>query len=173
MARVRAAIENWPDEVLSGAGLDLCETLADCVDTIEAERAYHYNAPDQRSFLGAGWSVVSPQGVWSDGDRADLVFTVERDGDYIVKLDGSFFLPATAPAVTIGIALDGTPQFSQRFVHVEGSQSIRFGPARVDAGRAHVLSFTIDEPRSPLQAGVSGDARKLGILLHAVAVTRA
>jgi len=186
-----AAIDGWDEKQLSGPATAAVAALADCVEVFEPGTKYPYQSTRaDRPFLGLGWSFFEDVGVWTDGERADLVFRVPRDGRYAVYAETSYFLPEQRPALQVSLDVNGAETFRATFiagppdlldatrgpariVSGEGRKSVLCGPVALDAGRAHQLTFRFGEARSPLELGISGDPRRIGALLHSLLLVEA
>ena len=185
------AIAAWNDKPLTGPAPSAAAALTDCVDRMRLDTKYSYaGIGGVRNFLGLGWSTLQEDGVWSNAKRADLFCTVEQDGDYVLFAETSFYVPDPRPRLGITLDVDGTEAFRGTFIASsaqeldatagglrvysgDGRKGLVCGPLRLQANRAHRLTFTIDDPRSPLEFGYSSDGRKVGVMLHSLLLTRA
>jgi hypothetical protein len=110
---------------------------------------------DADKALGTGWSRLESGGVWSDGDTATLLF--DRHG---------------ATTLTFQCNANGAAQVEVDF----GGTSVYSGPANELSGKALPLADGANVPVSlhftnivsQKQAGLSNDARELGIFLQSV-----
>ncbi len=169
------AIDGWDRKELTGLHLGPLDALADCADALVPGTRYGYGAAlGERRCLGLGWSMLEPEGVWTDGERADLFFTVPDGGEYAVSLDASFFLPAPGAALRLRIEANGAEVFRATCLPDQaGPRTVACDPARFAAGAVQRLTIHVDPARSPLDYGLSHDDRRLGLLLHGLRLTRA
>lgn len=194
-AQVRAAfgdaIASWSGKVLTGPAPDVAGELVDCVAPMQVETKYRYDRDyGERHFLGLGWSAVQADGVWTDAARADLFCRVASDGDYALYVEASFYVPEARPTLNVTLDVDGAEAFRGTFVASgahpigasstetrvypgDGRKGLMCGPLRLRANRVTRLTFTIDDPRSPMELGYSADSRKVAVLLHSLLLTRA
>src|SRR6202035_3079930 len=100
-------------------------------------------------------------GVWSDAKRADLIFPVESDGDYVLYAEASFYVPDARPALNVAVDVNGDEAFRGTFIASsaqqldasagparvypgEGRKGLLCGPLRLSASGVNRLTFTID-----------------------------
>ncbi len=173
------AIDGWERKVLTGLHPGSVDALADCADALVPGTRYRYDDTlGERRCLGVGWSVLQPDGVWTDSERADLFFTVPDDGAYVVSLGASVFLPGPQAALSLRIAVNGADAVRARWGTGDapagpGPHLLACGPIQFTAGTVQQLTVHVDPVRSPLECGLSNDDRRLGLLLHELALTRA
>ncbi len=176
------AIAMWDEKPLAGMHADgRLDDLADCLEPIVPGHRYTY-ATGARSFLGAGWSISQPEGVWTDDARADLFFPAPRSRRYQLLLEGSFFLPDAGASVTIVLEHAGREIFrgtcmlggetvaadaTNRFFAGPGPRTLVTLPFEPD-GLITRVSLHLDGASTPLAAGFSGDDRLLGFLLQSL-----
>ena len=124
--------------------------------------------------LGRGWSVIEHWGVWSIGTRAELVFPLERgfSGTLAVHLTGSVFLPPRAMTLCLK---SGASTLLQREMNVtEPRVEIDLPPVDIEAsGSARKLDLFIgiSEGKTPIEAGVCPDPRRVGFGLERVVIS--
>ena len=131
--------------------------------------------------LGKGWSALEPTGVWTDGDTATLVLELTGfpPGDAELTLDGYAFVTPDHPRLAVEITANGERLGSRVFRHLRRPLRRRLAQpplvvslpafARDETGRA-VVELRLREPVSPLQLGLSEDARPLGFHLQSLTV---
>jgi hypothetical protein len=185
------AIDDWDQLTLRGTDPALGQRLSGCADALTIGKRYRYHSGDvNRPFLGMGWSVLQPEGVWTDDVRADLFFTSSYEGDVVAYLNASFFLPPGVETLSLRIEGNGREVFRGTCVTGEadlvdatsgplrifagpGPRALVCGPIRLTGTGIQQLSLHIDDPRSPLEVGLSNDDRKLGLLLHSIVLAPA
>lgn len=179
-AAVRAAfgdaIDDWQRKELTGLHPGALDALADCADAFVPDTRYRYDgATGERRCLGLGWSMLEPDGVWSESERADLFFTVPEDGDYAVSLDASLFVPVAGEAPALRVEANGVDVLRRPGADFSGPgpHALACRPVRFAAGGVQRLSVHIDPARSPLECGISPDDRRLGLRLHGLSLARA
>jgi len=190
MTAFGSAIAGWNRMELCGADPDLGEKLSACASPIAVGQKYEFAANSGRPFLGLGWSVPEPAGVWTDDHRADLFFTTSYQGDVVAYLRASFFLPPGFETLSLRIEGNGTEVFrgtclaggeglvdaTDGTVHVftgPGPRALVCGPIRFTGRGIQRLTLHIDDPRSPRQAGLTTDDRRLGVFLHSLVLAPA
>lgn len=166
-----AALDTWDRKALTGLHAGTVDALADCADPLVPGTSQRFDAAArERRYLGAGWSVLQPDGVWTDGERADLFFTVPADGEYVVSLRASVFLPGPEAALALRFEVDGTDAV-RATCRSSGPHTFACGPLRFAAGAVQRLTVHVDPARSPLECGISNDDRRLGLLLHELSLS--
>jgi hypothetical protein len=119
--------------------------------------------------LGEGWSVLEQTGVWTDGERASLVLkaTDVPPATAELVLAVSAFVTPDHPKLKVEVsALD--EQLGRVFRHGEGQRLLRIPfPAAADAqgGRA-LFELRLSHPARPVDLGLGGDVRRLGLQLE-------
>ncbi|MEA2688562.1 MAG: hypothetical protein QOJ39_2459 [Candidatus Eremiobacteraeota bacterium] len=194
-ARVDAAfgdaIASWPEKHLIGTGDDAVGELAEFVEKLTPGVRYRYGAPDStRRFLGAAWNVLEEGGVWSGSTDADLFFTVEKSGEYVISVELSCILVGPQSSKSVAVELNGATLFRGTAIATEapiidvtsgdtelfpapGPRTVLCGPVALEAGRVNRLVLRTDDARSPKALGVSEDPRSLGVYLHGLLVSKA
>jgi hypothetical protein len=167
-ALIAAALPDvgWGERPVSGVPGGVLPLAAALLEPVVPGRRSTFAPVDGFApLLATGWSTPREGSVWSTSERADLVITVERTGDYEVALDLQRMTP---PARPVGITL-----------RLDGAEVARVGPQTPDAGlptpalrlRAgfpHVLEIAVDELQNPARLGTSPENCDFGILLHAL-----
>lgn len=118
----------------------------------------------------AGWSEPGDHAVWSVGTSAMLAFHVASIPDDLkIALEVMPYLPAVHPELRVKVRMEG---------HLLADWEFGRGKPAPDTGLTIpaelrmandgniALSFSFDQPRSPLESGESVDARKLALLLR-------
>lgn len=124
-------------------------------------------------YLGAGWSGAEPQGRWTDGAAADLVFASPARGqDLTLALVASGFAPGGA-ASPVTVLANG--QAVARWRPTAAQQTLAaLIPASLATPDGHIrLRLVIARPASPLEARLGSDARKLGLFVHSFTLHKA
>ena len=128
---------------------------------------------DAAGYLGQGWSGAEPQGRWTDGATADLVFdSPARGQDLILTLVASGFAPGGA-ASPVSVSANGREVAQWRPAAAPQALAALI-PASLAAPDGHIrLRLLIAQPTSPLEAKLGLDARKLGLFVHSFTLHKA
>jgi len=130
-------------------------------------------------YLGDGWSLPEASGVWSDAEKANVVFLPR----YPRGTDGLAlrvaFRPYIRPSVgrqTISVSVNGRLADTWTITKEMGDESccertIALGREPKPAEEVDI-SFHIHEPRSPEADREIVDGRRLGVFLHSITLTR-
>ena len=125
-------------------------------------------------FLAQGWDQAEPWGRWSLGSNAALALRVELPPAGDLVLDA-----------LVGALLAGSRHFARAKVAVNGVEvaAWQFRPEDTPGRREAVvprelvtgtgmmvIEFTVDEPLSPAELGVSLDVRHLGLSMQSLSV---
>jgi 2-polyprenyl-3-methyl-5-hydroxy-6-metoxy-1,4-benzoquinol methylase len=118
-------------------------------------------------FLLDGWSPPEPWGVWSDGSAAKLRFYLSPRpaGKVVLRLRVSGFLPVQSSIrdVDVLIADKLVERWSFDSENPAGERRVVVDQEAFDSNGGLEIGFKILKPESPVQYGLSRDARKLGI----------
>jgi len=129
-------------------------------------------SPEPRKHLVSGWSFSEPWGVWSEGANAKLEIEVPRamQGDLRMIIAFHAFVTEQYPDKTIGIQVDMGPDDAVSFCFGQEYQTRAYvlSAERLVNKRSVLISFTISDPKSPKDLGVSIDSRRLGIGLRSI-----
>jgi hypothetical protein len=167
-----AAIGLNPDQRQLGMYLTDIRITPWICDAAATPLHFHENS-DDLAVLWSGWSHPDAEGCWTDGSDASLRWISPRD------------LPSGARLVIRGfafspdeVALKGAISINGRQVGTLGqldltSQSSELSaPLDMQPGEREInVHIHIDNPRSPRQAGLSSDERKLGLFVQSVCIT--
>ncbi len=123
----------------------------------------------------SGWSDPEAIGTWTDARHAILVvggLSPER-GPLRIRAHAMAFLAGTHRDVKIVVRVNGHAAGAWEFTE-EGIVVLREAeaPATFLGPELTRIGFDIDDPRSPLELGVSQDPRRLGMLLVDLALTQ-
>jgi hypothetical protein len=130
---------------------------------------------DYRGF-GDGWSYPDEGGIWTQGPRSELAVALEGidEGDYLLALSLSGVCVGSEKPLKAQLLLNGEHVAPRAFHRDDPTDSWHVElPARVLADATLDASFSIEEPRSPVELGWSADDdRPLGIHIRAVALKK-
>jgi hypothetical protein len=107
---------------------------------------------ESTQILRSGWSAPEWQGVWSDGDRAEI--EIDPRGATKLRFHGHAYSGAR-----LRLVVDGRELFSGRARYLFNAQF------EIDSGRPLRLVFEFDELTTPKQAGENDDTRRLGVFV--------
>ncbi|MDX2186807.1 MAG: hypothetical protein SFV32_07745 [Opitutaceae bacterium] len=124
-----------------------------------------------RLFFQKGWSFDEPGFVWTDGPSASLTLGIENpNADLCLQLRCRAFLPEGKNTQLLKVRINGA---------IALVWSVGGGEACFE-GRIfrHLLSelctlsvaFEVERPISPMELGMGGDERKLGIAIYELAL---
>jgi hypothetical protein len=124
-------------------------------------------------YLGEGWSEAEEGfGVWSDGDRAEMKFSIRPDaGALFFSVQVRPFLTAAHSRLDVSLTANAVPMAEWSF------DAMRSGdrgwtwhhtpiPADLTTDGEIQIVLSIRSPASPKELGLSIDHRKLGIALR-------
>ena len=118
-------------------------------------------------FLLDGWSSPEPWGVWSDGPAAKLRFHLSPRpaGKVVLRLRLNAFLPVRSSRRDIDVLIAGklVERWSFDSENPFGGRRLIVDQEAFDSNGGLEIGFKVLKPESPVQFGLSRDARKLGI----------
>jgi hypothetical protein len=120
--------------------------------------------------FGEGWRLYPDQaGIWTEGARSELALALEgiRESDYLLELSLGSICVAPDASLRVGTLVNGERAAAGDLGYGEPEWRVEL-PESVSADGAVDLTFTIENPSSPLELGWSSDHRELGILLRAI-----
>jgi SAM-dependent methyltransferase len=124
-------------------------------------------------FLASGWSQPESFGTWSEGNISYLVLDLQAQAGRTIEIFFNVipFLPPARPQLTVQIVANGILSTGWRFsssgARMEWKPSTRkivLSPVQFN-GRVLRLTFLIDQPLSPKEAGLTSDERRIGFAL--------
>jgi hypothetical protein len=127
-------------------------------------------------FLGDGWSVLEPTGVWTIGAHACLFLqlTDAASADVEVILDVAPFLTAGHPQLEVVVSAQEQPVGARVFRYGEDHPSLHFNlpGGLVDQEGRVVLDLRLRDPARPVDLGVGADRRRLGLHLKSLTIRK-
>lgn len=120
-----------------------------------------------KQVLGAGWSALEGDFVWSDGPVARIDLPADPARARRLTLDLGAFLPALELRQHAQAWVDGrlAGQLEWRYNEARRRFSIDLGP---DPGAAHHIELRIAHPIRPKDYGVGEDTRQIGLALYGI-----
>lgn len=124
-------------------------------------------------YFGEGWSYVEDDfGIWSDGDRAEINFSIRPDTrPLFFNTQVRPFLTATHSQLDISLAVNLVPVAEWSFDAARRSdrswswRHVQIPEHVAASGDIHIV-LSIRSPASPKELGLSIDSRKLGLALR-------
>jgi glycosyltransferase involved in cell wall biosynthesis len=123
--------------------------------------------------LGRGWSVTEHWGVWSIGTRAELVFPLEKgfSGTFAFHVTGSVFSPPRA--MTFCLKQGESIVLRRELDVTEPRVAVELPAIEIEADGTLDLIIGITEGKTPMQAGICPDPRRVGFGLERVVIRAA
>ena len=126
------------------------------------------------SFIDDRWSGAEPWGQWTNATQAALLFSVGTPRNLSFELSIRALLSRSAPKQTVWVEANHCRVRSTEFDLAHGSRPQTISgtiPATcIDADGKVVLRFNTDRARSPMELGISGDSRQLGVGVEHVVI---
>lgn len=129
--------------------------------TVKAQPAWF------RQVLGAGWSVVEGDFVWSDGTAAELRLPPDPQRARMLTLDLGSFVPGYGTRIAMEAVVNGRAAGSWVFYPTERRRRVALDLG-TEAGAAQHIVLKIDRPLRPIDYGIARDARRLGVALYGI-----
>ena len=122
--------------------------------------------PDYPAFIKSvsGMSIFEPIGRWTEGEHIDFTFIQNLPAKFTLELD---LAPAFGHKVDKAITIQ-VGSWTDKFVASDKSKKISFNIETTIPTDS--IKFTIPEPRSPLDLGLSEDTRKVGIMFRRLSI---
>lgn len=125
------------------------------------------------SYLAQGWSQAETWGTWSDGESATIRFPVDGRVSAI-RIEARAFLPSGHSGQAVAIRINDVLVATTR---LSSSTDNKIDVAIPDELQVEaiqrkelVVRMALSDAVSPKELGLSGDARRLAIGLHAITV---
>ena len=139
---------------------------------LELGKVFNVNFEDNDSFLGLGWSHNrGKKGTWSDGEISTLLFEInEKNKDLKLEIDSNIFKSPKESIFEFEVYINGffykeiKLSYNKKFEILLKKQFINNGEIFID--------FKFKDLSSPYELMKSPDARKLGILIKQIKLTR-
>jgi len=119
-------------------------------------------------YLAAGWSEPEEWGIWSTGNRSEIVMRLPRlDTDVRLKVDAYAFVHQARPHKEVTVFINDMPMATWSFNQGEGTQtrSIELSKALFQQAQALTIRFFSPAVESPEQVGLWQDERKISVAL--------
>lgn len=125
--------------------------------------------------LRSGWSGLEPWGVWSDGPIATLKLPTPKPAQAIeIAIQLRPFLPPGVTTLAVDISVNDVVTVHAELAGLAPVSEIVISvQADVIRGGDIELTFRIPKPHRPVDFGMGGDTRRLGIGLESVEVRAA
>jgi hypothetical protein len=140
------------------------------------ERVVFAEGSGAERLLGDGWSSLEPTGVWTIGERAQLILDLTdiAPTDLELVLDVAAFVTPDHPELEVE-ALAREQRLAARVLRygeADHSFRIQLPAAMMDEERRAVLDLYLRDPARPVDLGLSGGPRRLGVHLRSLTVGR-
>ena len=154
---------------------DLKELEKITFNNFEINKNYKLNFNERNKYLGFGWSHnFSKSGVWSEGDLSFLLFSLDKsnNSDLTLTLDIEAYQGNDNENFNIEIYFNDKLQDSINLYKNKGIKNLYINLNYEDIDEENVVIFKFSNLKSPLDSFKSPDARKLGILLKSLKITK-
>lgn len=185
MSEFGDAITSWQQLELTGQGYEAIPALSRLLATPRG-LPDHIDATNMSEHLGYGWSEVEPgRGAWSISSYASIVLPPVAYDRANIIIDAHVFVTSPISPVEVSISVNQVAHHECAWAlndnthpAPEGVQtlsmheriSISLRNVRMSAARANLVEFNLRNIRSPLEAGVGPDPRKLCIYIRGVRI---
>jgi len=127
--------------------------------------------------LGEGWWELESTGVWTVGEAASLILELTDAPQVNVELvlEVTSFVSPDHAKLEVEVSAGDKSLTKRVFHHGKPHSRLRIplpSAARDETGRT-VLEFRFRDPARPIDLGLSGDTRPLGLHLHSLMARRA
>jgi hypothetical protein len=140
------------------------------------EKIVFSEGSDAGRLLGDGWSTLEPTGVWTDGEEASLLLrlTDAPPADAELVLGVTPFVTPDHPELEVEASALGQRLAHRAFRHGKPDRFLRIPlPAAARGQAARVpLELCLRDPARPVDLGLSGDERMLGLHVQWLMVGR-
>jgi GT2 family glycosyltransferase len=157
-----------------GPGLRLETVRRSCLVDVRTTIDFAAGAGGAR-FLASGWSRPEGDGVWNDGDTAELLFDLGTPpkSDLVVDLQLRPFLGSGDAQRTVVVSAGGVALETWKLGAGDDWHRRLAVPATAVRGSLLMISFRFENPASPRSLGLSEDPRQLAMgLIRACIETR-
>jgi glycosyltransferase involved in cell wall biosynthesis len=156
----------------AGTALDIREAQAGAVLLRPGEHLTFSSAGNGSASLEAGWGEAEAWGTWSVGNSASIRLGIAGGGGQTLRLDLSYrvFVHSMQPTLAFACSVAGTriAAWTCAIGNDRGVLTLPVPSALIADDGTFVLTFSIGDPRSPAELGLSPDTRRLGIGIEAL-----
>jgi hypothetical protein len=130
--------------------------------------------PMEEAAVLYGWGAAEPIGRWTVGTEAVIAWCIgDSDADLTLVCDGDAFLPPEAPHQDVDVWANDQLATSWHFAaDAQSPLPARVPLPRTASAKLLFLTFRVRSPRSPLELGLGGDWRGLGLLMRSLTVVQ-
>lgn len=143
--------------------------------TIYVGRTIHFSDRAAAQYLGTGWANQESWGIWSERERANLLFlprSATRADGFQLRVVFRPYVPPSAGHQTITVSVNGRPVdiwAISKEMHDQGCCERNIALGRVMQTIDEVdVTFHIHRPRNPDVDREIADGRHLGLFLHSM-----
>jgi hypothetical protein len=125
--------------------------------------------------LGEGWWWEhEPTGVWTIAEEAFLIFELAAPsrGKFELVLEGTALVTPRHPELVVEVTADGRRLAEGTFRFPKARNRLQAPLPSAARGGRTVVGVRVRQPARPVDLGLSGDARLLGLHLHSLLVRR-
>jgi hypothetical protein len=122
----------------------------------------------------AGWWNPEPWGTWTK-EEATVSFNLAQvpASDLLLQARVGAYVNAKNPDAQATVLVNGVPSGAWEFHYKPDAapyemKELRLSREALDAAVPPVITFRVTEARSPLELGLSGDPRKLGLAVYEI-----
>jgi lysophospholipase L1-like esterase len=134
------------------------------------DRRIEFGSTTVDRYLGAGWSRPEAGFRWTEGPRAEVIFSVAVTGPAELRLSlRPFLAPGQLDRQSITVRLNGTPVAEWTLERAE-VRTIALTPSALRP--ENVLELELPGATSPARLGLSRDPRELAVAIEWLAVLR-
>jgi hypothetical protein len=124
-------------------------------------------------FCRSGWSQSEAWGCWTDGPAACL--SIALDGrpvaETVLTVDARGFIYAGNQTLRVGIHANGLDLGTWRVSGIRQEYHVAIPPSAWQPFGILDVTFSIEDPRSPRELGLSEDDRRLGLAVSTVSIS--
>ena len=164
-----------PDQRRLGLYLRDIRTISLCVRDAAAAALDLCHGSSDRDVLWSGWSTSDSEGCWTDGHDALVRWISPRDlaGDAHLIIRGFAFSPGDV-VLTGTISINGRRVGTLRQLDLASGPTDLSLPIGAHPGEREInVHIHVDNPRSPREAGLSSDDRRLGLFVQSIRIKHA
>jgi lysophospholipase L1-like esterase len=133
---------------------------------LPGSRPVEFGTTDADRYLGAGWSRPESGFRWTEGPRAEIVFTPRGLREPVLELTARpFVAPPPVPRQRVEAWLTGQPLASWR---LEGPQVLSLPLPGDTVGRENVLRLELPDAAAPALVARSSDRRELAVAVESM-----
>jgi len=147
---------------------------------LKTDNKIYLDFDNKNSINGLGWTHslgISKKGMWTEGKTANLIFKLDENTENNLQIAIKLNSVITKDNIPISFSVSLNSNFVKKFILnnigdlKDETIFIDFNKSIADNNIIHI-KFKIDNPVTKLELLESPDARKLGILVESIKLTR-